>query len=210
MMNWSVSNKSLMALFAVAALVIFASPSQGAELMDQAGNWGLHLGYARTKDADSGNFLIGGHLELQPAPFLGIQGAVDYRDSEEIRLSPLSEEDDLVIRTLPVTLTGRLYLPMGGDSFSPFALAGAGWYHLMYDFSERLEALGVEDESDTAFGWHMGAGARMAVSPRVSLFGEARWVFLDPNRDFGNEVQEDIKDIEYDSTFLSGGLNFHF
>jgi opacity protein-like surface antigen len=199
-----------MASFAVATLVIFAAPVEGAELMEQAGNWGLHLGYARTKDADSGNFLIGGHVELQPAPIFGLQGAVSYRDSEEIQLSSLSDEDDLVIRTLPVTLTGRLYLPMGGDSFSPFALAGAGWYHIMYDFSERFEALGVEDESETSFGWHMGAGARMAVSPRVSLFGEARWVFLDPERDFGDDVQENIQDVEFDSTFLSGGLNFHF
>jgi opacity protein-like surface antigen len=197
------------AAVSLAVLAFFTVPSQAVELENKAGNWGLHLGYAKTKDAENGNYMIGGHLELQPAPILGIQGAIDYRDTDDVRLSSQGADDDLVIRTVPITVTGRLYLPMG-PSFEPFAAAGAGWYHLRWDFSEALEEAGIEDHTDTSFGWHLGAGARVAVSPRVSLYGEGRYVFLDPERSFDESVQDDIEDIDFNQSFVAGGLNFHF
>jgi opacity protein-like surface antigen len=191
-------------------LGLLATPAPAADLLgESSGSWGAHVGYARTRDAEDGNYLIGGHLELQPAPFLGLQGAIDYRSSESIRLSTQSDQGDLEVRTIPVTATARLYLPLV-PGLSPFALAGAGWYRQTYDFSERLENLGLEDRSETTFGWHLGGGARLAVAPRLSLYGEARYIFLDPERKFGDEVQEDIRDIDYNSTYLLGGMNFHF
>ena len=170
---------------------------------------GVHFGYAKARDADSGDGLVGGHLEIRPVRLLGIQAAVDYRSvsSYDVVVGPV--DGSLNIRSVPVTLTGRLYVPVGVTS-SIFAAAGAGWYHLIYDYSSDLESIGVDDRTDSTFGWHVGGGLDLGIAPRVSLFGEGRAVFVDPNRSLDEDTLQQAEDFNYDSTYFAGGLTLHF
>ncbi|MEZ4653321.1 MAG: outer membrane beta-barrel protein [Candidatus Eisenbacteria bacterium] len=113
------------------------------------------------------------------------------------------------MRTIPLTLTGRVYLPVV-QSFSPFLAAGAGWYNLVHDYSAGLEALGAKDETITTFGWHAGLGAKYYLSPVLSIAGEGRYTFLDPNRNLDGSVRDDIGELDYDSAYVGLGLNLEF
>lgn len=171
------------------------------------GNWGPHVAYTKVADADDGNYLIGGHLEMMLAPILGIQGAVDYRSAEPF--GDTIYPDAVKVRSIPITATARIYLPT--PAFSPFLGLGAGWYHVKYDYSEQIEdQLGFKDENVSTFGWHLGGGAKIPISPRFSLGGEARYTFVDPDRDLNNEVGDSIRDFDYDSFYLVGALNIEF
>jgi opacity protein-like surface antigen len=170
---------------------------------------GLHFGYAKARDADSGDGLVGGHLEIRPVRIFGIQGAVDYRSVSQYDVTVGPVDGSLDVRSVPVTLTGRLYIPVGVTS-SLFAGAGAGWYHLIYDYSNDLEAIGVDDRSESTFGWHVGGGLDIGIAPRVSLFGEGRAVFVDPDRALDGDTLDQAEDFDYDSTYFAGGLTVHF
>ena len=167
-------------------------------------------GWAKASDAEEGNFLIGGHLQLNLLPVLAVQGALDYRLAETYDLNvPGVEDDELKVRFLPLTVTGRLYLPVS-DAFMPFGALGAGWYYLMYDYDSDLEDLGLDDNTTNKFGWHLGLGAEFGLAERVNLYLEGRWIFMDAERDFDDSVIEDIEDFDHDAFYAAAGLNFGF
>jgi opacity protein-like surface antigen len=169
------------------------------------GNFGGHLGWAKASDAEDGNFLVGAHLELRPLPWLGVQGSADYRLADEFGTG----DTTLKIRSVPLTVTGRLYF-LNTAQLSVFAAAGAGWYYLVYDYSETLEDLGLGDDHDSTFGWHLGGGVVLPLADKVSLYGEGRVVFVDPDQEVDDELADDVKDWNYDSTYLAAGVNFEF
>jgi opacity protein-like surface antigen len=172
------------------------------------GNFGFHLGYSKDKDAASGNTLIGAHGELRIIPWLGVQGSADYRQVQTFDVSTPSGSGELNVRSVPLTVSGRFYVPL--LNVSPFALVGAGWYHLIYDYSPSLEQQGAVDASQNTFGWHVGAGVDIQVAPRLSVYGEGRAVFLDPARTLDSSVLSQVAQFDYNSTYVAGGLSFHF
>ncbi|MFN8547038.1 MAG: porin family protein [Candidatus Eisenbacteria bacterium] len=203
--------RSFFASFFAAAMVVLLPPSLAqASEPGAAGNIGPHLAFSKAKDANDGNFLVGGHLELLLAPILGIQGSADYRSEDHfVARTPLGNES-LHVRTIPLLLTGRLYLP-GPMPIRPFALAGAGWYHVAYDYSAGLESrYGFKDESVDTFGWHVGAGVNLPLGPDVTMSAEGRYNFVDPERKLGHDVRDAIRDLDYDAYTLGVGLNFGF
>ena len=101
-----------------------------------AGEYGVHLAYSKPADANDGSSLIGGHVELAPSPMFGVVGAVDYRSEDVYNTSWGS----LRARSIPVTLTGRFYLPMPTLAFTPFLEGGAGWYRVAYRYSGLLRS----------------------------------------------------------------------
>ena len=198
---------SATAALAIAAIILGGIPGRAAA---SAGNYGAHVAYAKSKDASEGHYLVGGHAELALAPILGVQGAVDYRSEESFAVATPAGTAGMDVRSIPVTVTGRLYLPSLAP-VRPFVLGGAGWYRVIYDYSEALEnTLGVKDQHVSTFGWHVGAGASLALSPALSLDGEARYSFVDPERKLDREVRETIRDFNYDSLNLALGLSLGF
>jgi opacity protein-like surface antigen len=172
------------------------------------GNVGAHAGYSKIKDAESGAVLVGGHGELRLVKWFGVQGAVDYRHVQSFDINTPNGQGELSVRQVPITVTGRVYVPM--SKVAPFAAAGAGWYHLIYDYSNNVEAMGAEDRSTNTFGWHVGAGLEVQVAPRLALYGEGRAVFLDPDRELDSSVFDQVSNFDYNSTYFVGGLNFLF
>jgi len=188
-----------MAVLAVAAIL----PAGPAE----AGLVGVHLGYSKANDTNSGNALVGAHLEFPVLSFLGIQGAIDYRLVETLEITSGGREYPLHVRSVPLTLSARAYVPLG---IRPFAEAGAGWYVILYDYATELEALGFADETRSSFGWHVGAGVDVPVSPRLSVFGVGRAVFVDPNKTLDQPTLDRIQKLDYDSVYYSAGVSLHF
>jgi opacity protein-like surface antigen len=129
-------------------------------------NLGPHLGIQKAKNADA-NYLVGATLRLKLMPILGVEGDIGYRQQKY-------GEDVLTVRQYPVTVTGLIYpLPIiyGG--------IGAGWYNTTFDYTDTYNDLGIDDETTSEFGWHLAAGVELPASPRVKLFGDVRFVFLD-------------------------------
>jgi len=203
----SVSHGGIVFAAALASALAFSTGiAPRAEAI--GGNVGGHVGYSKTKDAEGGAVLVGGHGELRLIKWLGVQGAVDYRHISSFDINTPNGSGELSVREIPVTVTGRVYLPV--SKVSPFAAAGAGWYHLIYDYSNNVEAMGAEDKSTNTFGWHVGAGLEVQVAPHIGLYGEGRAVFLDPERDLDSSVFDQVKDFDYNSTYFAGGVNFMF
>jgi opacity protein-like surface antigen len=199
------------AVLAAAAAVATAVPVRAqSSMQDPAGNIGVHLGYTRAQDADRGNFLGGAHLEFLLLRWLGVQGAVDYRNDERFDVQLAGTTDaELNVRTIPVTVSGKLYVPLAMQ-LQPYGLAGAGWYHVMFDYSDDLEALGLTDRTDSTFGWHVGVGAQALVSPRLGLFAEGRWLFVDPDQNINDTTFDRIRDFDFDTSTFVAGINFLF
>ena len=201
--RWAV----LLLVFSLCLLATIAGPP--AALAAPTSNVGVHLGYAKAADADEGNGQFGAHLELRLAPWLGIQGSADYRLVESIPTRGNGAEGKLDIRSIPLTATARLYLPPLAR-VSLFAGAGAGWYYLVYDYSNALERVGFQDDESFDFGWHLAAGAVLQVLPRLSVYGEGRAVFVNSEHRLDRELVENVKDLDYDSIYVAAGVSLHY
>lgn len=171
---------------------------------------GLHGGYLKSKDAEEGGFATGAFLELRLASIFALQGGVGYQKQGSFTFPVDNSDISLDVSTIPMTASFKLTTP-GAIPFHPYALAGGGWYRTTYDFSsDAEELLGVDDKTETNFGWHAGAGISMSVAPKMALFGEFRTIFLDPEKNADEsweEIQDDIESLDFDSYAINVGLS---
>lgn len=197
---------SALPVIVLATLFLCWTGRGAAETGQNRLSYGAHAGYAKPSGSSKGSWFVGPQLEVRPTPFLGIQGAVDYRSHAPYAATP-AMTNAVKVRSIPVTLTGKLYLPMP-SSMAPYLLGGAGWYRVTYDFSPAFEQeFNVQDRSVSTFGWHLGAGAKFMLVPNLSVTGEFRYVFVDPARKLGPEVRDQIRNLDYNSTYLGLGVN---
>ncbi|HWR97647.1 MAG TPA: OmpW family outer membrane protein [Candidatus Methanoperedens sp.] len=88
----------------------------------------------------------------------------------------------------PVCLTAQYRTPLPELLSTLNLLAGIGYYFLDYEMGEEQRGVflaggapGLPDqEVDDAWGFHLGAGLEYAVTERVSLLAEGRYLFLEP------------------------------
>jgi len=171
---------------------------------------GFHGGYGASKDAESGSALVGAQAELRPASFLGLVGMASYKLEEEFEIQPgVGSALIYEVHSIPISALARLYLPLQG--FDPYVTAGAQWRYISYDFGHLDEALDnfTADDSETAFGWLVGAGVELGASSHVGFFGEVRFEFIDADRDLGDADVEQAKDFDYDQWSAVGGITFY-
>lgn len=168
---------------------------------------GVHGGYGESKGADSGSPRAGVHLEFRPADILGVVGAVDYQFDEDATV----EAGDMTlgsytVHSVPVSVMARLYLPM--PTVRPYATAGASLHFVTYDVDD-LEDIQFEEDSESAFGWLIGAGVQYDAGEKTGLFGEIRYEAIDADRDIDNAI-EDVEEFEYDRWNVMAGVTFYF
>ena len=151
---------------------------------------GPHLGIQKSQDAKDANYLVGATLRAKLMPVLGVEGDIGYRQEKY-------GSDDLSVRSWPLTVTGLIYpLPIiyGG--------LGAGWYNTTFDYADRYNDAGVDDKTTQKFGWHLAAGNEIPASPRVNLFGDVRYVFIDYNvKDLPDAVLDGVNADFYSINF---------
>jgi hypothetical protein len=147
-------------MLAVLMLLPWSAHSQPSLL------FGPHIGIQKSSGSDKTNYLAGATLRLHLLPALGVEGDIGYRQEKY-------GNGALTLKQWPVTVTGLLY-PL------PFLYGGlgAGWYSTTLDYSDFYNQNGVPDETVRKTGWHLAAGLEIPASPRVKIFGDVRYVFL--------------------------------
>ena len=160
---------------------------------------GIQGGYGQSKDAESGSPIAGVHAILNVTSWLGLVGMFDYKFPEDYQ----EADADYTVKSYPISAMGRIYLPI--KSFSPYVAAGGQYVMISYggDLFENTEF----DDSDSAFGWLLGAGAEFKLSGRTEIFGEFRYEASDPEQDFSNAV-EDAQNLTYDQWSACVGFTF--
>ena len=149
-------------------------------------------GYLKAKDADRGTWTGGVQARLRLGHFAA-EASITFHENN-------FENGDVVVAQYPVQLTAFLYILEKGP-IQPYILGGVGWYYTRVEYRGALNA--IPDDTDHTFGWHFGAGAELFLSPRVSINGDVRYIFIDPNTD--KVVNEDFN--YWQITF---GINFLF
>ncbi len=170
---------------------------------------GVHGGCVKAYDADEGTGAYGAHLDLHLSPWFALQGSVDAWLEESIPLNSDTSVGDLKVKSMPLTVTARLYLPIS-STFAPFAGAGAGIYYVEKNYPKSLNDLHINDDTTQEFGWHAAAGVEVKIARFVSVYGEGRAIFADTGHKLDDNVVSDIKDFNYDSVAFTGGLTIHF
>ena len=157
---------------------------------------GAHVGWFENKDAEDGEVFYGLQARVYLLRWLGIEGSIDFQKSDFI-------DDDAELTTVPVQLTGLLF-PLPHLPFRPYVLAGAGWYFTEVEYKGALSNLDDEDES--AFGFHFGAGAEILLGKILLLYADIRWTFIDePGVD-----NSQLDDEEWDFWQASAGVAIAF
>mgnify|MGYP001825938731 CR=1 FL=1 len=184
-------------LLVVGAFVLFTSVSASAA--PTGFGIGVHGGYGQSKDADSGSPLAGAHLIMNVAPWLGVVASAEFKFKEDHVESGI----DFEVESYPINLLGRIYLPVEG--FSPYVTGGAQYKIIKYggDLFEDYEV----DDSETSFGWVLGAGAEFNPNDSFEIFGEALYELNDPDRDVDNAI-ENAEDFNYDQVSFRAGITF--
>jgi len=157
---------------------------------------GPHLGIQKSRDAQDANYLVGATLRLKLSPFLGAEGDISYRQEKY-------GSGAVTVRNWPVTVTGLLYLLP-----TVYGGVGAGWYNTSFDYADTYNKGGYGDETTQEFGWHLAVGVELPASPKVRLFGDVRYVFLDYEfKDLPDAVLDGAKSDFYS---INAGILFQF
>jgi opacity protein-like surface antigen len=147
---------------------------------------GGHYSRVTNMDTDNGSDMFGGMVRLRGG-VLGVEGAIDYRKDD------LGAGVDL--KTWPVTASLMIYpVPV------VYGLAGLGWYNSTLDFPPSF---GIEDETDTQLGYHVGAGLELPMAPAFALTGDVRWQFVDYDfEDIPGSIGNDADSWSWNAGFL--------
>jgi hypothetical protein len=151
---------------------------------------GPHIGIQKSQDAQNANNLVGATMRLRLLPVLGVETDIGYRQEKY-------GSGALTVRSWPVTITGLIYpLPIiyGG--------LGAGWYNTTFDYANIYNETGFGDETTHKLGWHLVAGIELPASPKINLFGDIRYVFIDYNlKDVPSAVLDGVNANFYSINF---------
>jgi opacity protein-like surface antigen len=179
---------SLLLLTGVVAGIFMAAPAS-ADLTHFS--LGPRVGWTRTSDTETSAPVYGLATRFRLFEFIGAELAVDYRKEEK---------DGSEIKTIPVQVSGLLYI-------LPFlhATAGIGWYNVDASLKGVGETLEDFDDSRSDAGLHLGGGLDIELSPRASLTGELRYVFL--NYEF--EDIEEVFEVDANYLMITAGLQIY-
>jgi outer membrane protein W len=122
-----------------------------------------------------------------------IEGSIDFHASDY-------EDGDIEVIQWPVQVSA-LWFILPKAKITPYVLGGLGWYYTTIDFSGSLD--GLSGETDSMFGAHLGIGARLLIGQSMSLSGDLRYIFLEPNEDA-------LEDENFDTLQFTVSLGFGF
>jgi hypothetical protein len=150
---------------------------------------GAHFSRVHNQSSEENSNMFGVQARLR-GPVIGVEGAIDYRN-ENIG-------GGLELKTWPVTASLLVYpIP------AAYALAGLGWYNTTLDFPANSA---FENNTQTALGYHFGAGLELPLAPMFKLLGDVRWQFVDYEFD---EIPSSIGKVDADSYSFNAGFLFY-
>ncbi len=128
-------------------------------------------------------------------PMLGAEFGVGYFESKG---SPAALPGEMKLKVVPVTLTGKVFLPMG--PIEPYGEFGIGAYITKVDISGTLGDF--DGSTKGTFGLHAGGGVNFNITETVFIGAEGRYLWAKPS--FGGQ------DIKLDGFTVTGDLGFRF
>lgn len=158
---------SLAPVLAGLLLVLAALPAQAQSV--SAMGAGPRFSFVRgtaEPGAESTRF-SGGFLRLQGSGKTAIELSIDYG-------SHLNETLNERIKDYPIQ--GSLLMYLMRSSFSPYVLAGVGWYSQRVDYLD--ENAEVESATTRRFGYHAGVGGEVRLGQRAAVHVDYRYTFI--------------------------------
>ena len=150
---------------------------------------GAHFSRVHNQTSESNSNMLGVQARLR-GPVIGVEGAIDYRNDDL--------GGGLELKTWPVTASLLVYpIP------AAYALAGFGWYNTTLDFPSGST---FENSTQSALGYHFGAGVELPLAPMFKLMGDVRWQFVDYEFD---EIPSSIGNVNADSYSFNAGFLFY-
>lgn len=146
---------------------------------------GVHVGWLEMKDAEDGEVFYGAQIRLYLLPWLAVEGSVDVSKQDFL-------DDDAVLTTVPVQVSALLF-PFADLPVRPYLLAGVGWYFQDVEFDGPLSA--IDDDKDSTFGYHVGAGLEVLLGRVLMLYADVRYVWLDDPEFDSVEIEEEDFDF---------------
>ena len=144
-----------------------------------------------TKNGFDGEIAFGQYF----LPMLGAELGVGYFES---KASPAIPPGELKLKVIPVTLTGKVFLPMG--PIEPYGEFGIGAYITKADISGTLA--NFSGSTKGVFGLHAGGGVNFNITNAAFIGAEGRYLWAKPS--FGGQ------DIKLDGFTVTGNLGFRF
>lgn len=156
--------------------------------------FGLRAGYFKVRDADDGAWFGGVQVRIPLNERFAVEASVEIHATE-------FEDGEIEVLQYPLQASLLFFLMPQSAPLAPYLLAGVGWYYTVVDFSGTLS--GFDGETDHWFGGHIGFGARMMVGSSMSVNGDLRYIFIEPDGD-------NLEDENFDTIQISLGLSFEF
>ena len=185
-----------------AASLGYAMPN--TDEYDNAFAWRLALGYAPLPQLE---------LDFELGRFTA---DVSQPDPEGIPSYTIASGS---LEITPVCLTAQYRTPLPELLSTLSLLAGIGYYFVDYDMGERQRDVfagqnvpGLPDqEVDDAWGFHLGAGLEYALSERISLVAEGRYLFLEASaRGTTSSGGRFDETLDLDTWMFTGGVKVGF
>jgi hypothetical protein len=161
---------------------------------------GPRVGYLRARDADRGTWFAGAQARLKLSIAFEVEASVEFHRDE-------FGDGDVEVTSYPVQVTA-IFIPFPEWPLQPYVLGGAGWYYQRFHFEDNLSS--IDDETDSVFGLHVGAGAQLFAWDWASLNADVRYIILDESDDISGFQGTDLDDDEFDYWQLTASLNFFF
>ncbi len=197
------------------ALVLLFTASLAAQDRDIIANTigiGPRAGWYASNDAEEGAWYFGIAGRLRLGKNVGLEAALDYRTAERFSTGQIDLRSyNADVAYMPLTVSAMIFLPFG-TYFSPYAVAGLGWYYTFVDYdvlSTTIPQLREKFEDENSFvpGYHFGAGLEIVLSSNFALHGEFRYLFLDTEVNTIKDVTTlDVDTRNSDGIVLSFGF----
>jgi opacity protein-like surface antigen len=119
----------------------------------------------------------------------------------------------------PVCLTAQYRTPLPGLLSTLSLLAGVGYYFIDYSMDDEPRGVFVsggaaghpDQHVDDAWGFHVGAGLEYALTVRLSVSAEGRYVFLSPQASGTTGSGSRIDDsLDLNTWVFTGGIKVAF
>ena len=154
--------------------------------------FGLRAGYIKPRDADDGTWFGGVQVRVPLTSVLAVEGSIEFHTSE-------FADGEIEVVQYPVQASLLVFI-MPEAPVCPYILGGLGWYYTTTDFSGSLS--GIDSETDSLVGAHLGVGARFALGS-MTASADLRYIFLEPDDD-------NLDDEDFDTVQLVLSLSFPF
>lgn len=128
-------------------------------------------------------------------PMFALELGAGYFESKASPAVPVGETK---FKVIPVTLTGKVFLPIG--PVEPYGEFGIGGYFAKADVSGTFTNFSGSTES--VFGLHAGGGVNFNITSTIFLGAEGRYLWAKPS--WGGT------DIKLDGFTVTANLGFRF